>query len=284
MRARTIILSIVAVVFLLVANFSIWLNTNIFNRQNFTATTVAVIQTPAVRSALSQETIDQIFKNIPVVKQVAGDTLSSAISGLLGSTAAKPVLQGVANEVNVLITSPNPQGVSIDISSFRGLIKPVASALNKNVGSSIVSTKVPKEIVLLQKGDIPSIYSWGVVLLWLGPILGLIGLGILVGLIWTAGESARSYVLKATGFTLAVGSLVFMFLVGILKAPMLASIVSANVRIVADNIFDAFAGKLIGQSWVVFFAGVILAVAGYYLPRVRKTQTAQKIRNLRIAS
>lgn len=279
-----IVWSIVAVVFLLVASFSLWLNSNIFNRQNFTTTTVEVVRKPAVRSAISAEVIDQVFKNSPILQQIAGDTLNSAVVGLLGSSAAKPILTQVADQANILITSPNPQAVAIDISSVRGFIKPIASVVNKNLGGSISAANVPKEIVLIKQGEVPSIYSWGVVLLWLGPILGLIGLGILIGLIWRAGDAARTSVLKTTGATLSIGSVIFIILVATLKAPILASIVSANVRVIADNIFDAFAGKLMGQTWILFVAGLFLVAAGYLLPRVRKMPATQKIRNLKIAS
>src|SRR3990172_5454180 len=113
---RTIIaLAIVSVVFLLVANFSLWLNNNIFNRQAFVRTTVDVVQTQDVRNAIGAETVDQVFKDTPVVKRVLGDTLKSAISGLLASQAAQPVPEEVAQQANILITAPEPQEVKFDI-------------------------------------------------------------------------------------------------------------------------------------------------------------------------
>ncbi len=285
MSSKTaIVLAIVSALFLLTANFALWLNNSIFDRQAFARTTVDVVKTQDVRNAIGAETVNQVFKDNPVVKRVLGDTIQSAISGLLASQAAQPVLQEVAQEANILITAPEPQEVKFDISGVKAFIKPIASALNKETGRTIASTKIPNSIVLIKKGEVPSIYSWGVVLLWLGPILGLIGLGIIVGLIWRAGFDRRPSVLRVTGLTLAIGSLIFIILIRTLKAPMLASIVSANVRVIADSIFDAFAGQLTGQTWWLVIAGVAIAAIGYLLPRARETEPARKMRDLKIAS
>ncbi|MDP1809198.1 MAG: hypothetical protein Q8L35_06650 [Actinomycetota bacterium] len=279
-----IVWSIVAVLLLMIANFSLWLNGSLFNRDAFVATTVGVIQTKEVSDAIGGVVVDQAFKNNPIVGQIAGDTIKSAVSGLLGSQTAAPLLKNFAEEANVLLTAPKPQGVKIDISGFKAFIQPMAGVLDKQFGTHLSATPLPNSIDVIKKGDVPSLYRPGTVLLWLGPILGLIGLATIVTLVWRAGVAGRASVLRLSGSVLSIGSLVFIILVRSAKAPVLAAIVSSNVRLIAGSLFDAFAGLLTNQTWGFFFLGLLMVGAGYLLPRARQLPVAQKIRDLKIAS
>ena len=181
--------------------------------------------------------------------------------------------------MNILITAKEPQSVTVDISAIKGFIKPIAGALDKRFGASVQVGDVPDSLVLIQKGEIPSIYGWAVVLLWVGPILGLIGIAILAGLIWRAASEDRPAVLRVAGSVLAIGSVVFVVLVRGMKAPILASVTSGNGKIIVGDIFDAFSAGLTAQTWLLAIIGLILIGAGYVLPRAWwKQPTPEKLR------
>lgn len=267
MSTKTVIwLSILAVIFILVFNFSFWLNRSIFDKEAFVNETVTVIQSQDVRNAIAGEIIDQAFADLPLIRETVGDFAQSAISGLLGSRAIKPVIRALAAGFNDLITAKEPKAVVIDTSGIVNFIKPIASAVNQRLGTQI-PTDLPTSIVLVKKGQIPTIYSWGMVLLWVGPVVGLIGLGIIVGMIWVSHASKRRSVLKIIGATLALGGVIFIILVSMFQSPILASIDSENVRTIVSNIYSAFAGRLMAQTWLLVFIGVLFVVVGYTLPR-----------------
>lgn len=278
-KTWTITLSITALMFVLTANFSIWLNNSIFDRQAFVNTTVQTIQEPQARKAISGEIVGTAFKSLPIVQGVVGEPLQSAINGLLGSERFKPILEGLAEKLNIMLTAKTPQSVVVDISGLKTFIKPIAGALDKQLGQTIPVADLPDSLVLIAKGEIPSIYSWAVVLLWVGPILGLLGLAIIIGLIRRSGNEQRPETLKTIGSILAVGSLVFIVLIKVLKAPILASVSSSNAKIVVGDLFDAFAGALTRQTWLPAIAGLVLIGVGYLITRVKtETTAAQKLK------
>ena len=273
-----IFLSVIAVILLLGANFSLWLNNYLFNRETFVTTSVEVFQKPAVRNAVGAEIVDQLFGDLPVVRQVVGEPVKGVISGFIASPTAKPLLRPVAEQANILLTAKEPQGIAFDISSVDNLLKPVFRILRREFSRTISLKKLPKKIVLLKKGEVPSIYRWGIVWLWAGPVFGLMGLGLIIGLVWRAGAEGRPRVLRTTGVVLALASLIFIFLAKAIKAPVLASISGSNVRIIADNIFDVFAGRLTMQTWFLVLVGALMTAAGFFLPRAGQTAAAKKLR------
>lgn len=259
-------LSILAVILLLVFSFSYWLNANIFNKQNFINKTVDVIERQEVRNAISAEIVDQAFADLPLIRETVGDFAQSSIAGLLGSRAVQPVLRAAAGGINNLITSPNPKAVTIDTSGVSRFIIPIATAVNKQLGTQINTGNIPKSLTLLEKGQIPSIYSWGIVLLWVGPIAGIIGLGLIIAMIWMAKPERRRSVLKAIGMTLVIGGIITNILMSMLESPILAGIQSENIRVVASNIYRSFAGSFIFQNWILVAIGVLVVASGYILP------------------
>lgn len=277
-KAVAIILSIVAVLFVLTMNFSLWLNGTIFDRENFSKITVDTIQQSEVTDAISAELVDTALQNRPLVKNLVGDTVQSAISGLLASERLQPVLEKLADRFNVLLTSKTPQEVVIDTTGVKTFIKPLANAINEQSGGQISDANLPDEVVLVQKGEIPSIYSWGVVMIWLGPILGFIGIGIFVALIWAAGAQYRQRSLKITGISLIVSSLLFIILVGSTKSSILASVTNSNAKVIADNLFSAYTNSLTNRTWILAIIGGALTVTGYFLPQIKQSEAFTKLK------
>jgi hypothetical protein len=80
-----ILTSLIAGLLLVVANSAIWVNRQVFNTENFTNTAVSSLSSESSRQALGSRITDEVLKDYPVVKSIAGDRLSNLISGLLGT-------------------------------------------------------------------------------------------------------------------------------------------------------------------------------------------------------
>jgi len=269
-------LAIIAVILLLVGNISLWFNRAIFNRQNFANLTTTAIQKPQTRDAIAAEIVDQVFKDVPLLKQVAGNSVESAISGLLNADFMKPVISNSAKVINVILTSNIPQQVAINISSVKDFVDPVIGVLNQKFNLDVKDIKLPSTLVLAEKGQIPSLYGPGRVLLFLGPFAWLLGIGLIVAMVWASDKDRRQSVLKTLGVTLSIGSAILIFLTWMLRLPFLSSITNENLLVIASNIYGVFTGVLVQQTFVLLIIGVLAILAGYYLDSVLRMPSTTK--------
>lgn len=258
--------------FILIANLSIWLGGSIFNRDAFSNTAVTVIRTGPVRDAVSAAIIEDALKNVPALKDApdvrasVGSSLKGIVSGILASNTARPVLENLADGIQRSFTAQNPRAVRLDLRSTVKQLQPFVATINREFDVNISTSELPKTIVVVKKGELPSIYGWGVPLLWFGPLLGIFGLALIVGAVWFAGP-ARAMVLRVNGTVLTIFALVFLGLVRFAATPLSAMAQSENARIVTLKLFDAFSAQLATQTWILAGAGAVLAAVGFLLPR-----------------
>jgi len=266
MSSRAIIwLSIAAGVLLLLAGFGLWLQRDIFDEDRFVQRTVTIIGTKEVRTAIANEVVDVAFEDFPAAKELFEDFLESSLSAILDSEIIKPAIEEIAGQIHQALTSPDPQAVALDISSVTDPVKAVVKeipGLDPKVKKAV--RDVPAEIVLLKKGEVPSIYTIGTIFMWLSPIAGLAGIGILIWIVWAAGTGRRPYALRTAGLSIAAVSLVGIVLIKAFRGPILAGI-SGNLEIIIESIYDSFTAGLVRQTWYLLFAGLLTAVIGLAL-------------------
>ena len=265
----TIWLSIAAAVLLLLADFGLWMQRDIFDEDRFVERTVEIIGTKKVRTAIADEVVETAFQDFPAAKEVFEGFLESTLASLLDSQIIKPAIEELAQQIHQAMTSPDPQAVGLDISSVTGPVKSVVKEI-PGLDSEVkkVVRAVPDKVVLLKKGEVPSIYTFGTVFIWLGPIAGLAAIGILIWIIWAAGIGRRSYALRTAGVSLAIVSLIGILLVQVFRGPVMAGI-SGNLEIIVESIYDSFSAGLVRQTWWLLISGVIMAVIGLGLDLMR---------------
>jgi hypothetical protein len=270
-----IVLSIIATVFILIANFALWLQRDIFDQDRFVSTSVSVIRTKPVREAIAAEIVQDAFSSLPALESIIGDFLQTNLSALLDSKAVKPALEDIATQIHTALTAKQPQPVQIDISAVTGPAKAVVNnvpGIDPQIKKAVKS--LPNAVVLVKKGDIPSIYSVGTFFLWFGPLAGLIGLGLFVIVIWLAREK-RSSAIKTVGASLGIGAAVFLILIQAYRAPVLSSF-SGNIRIIFEHLYDAFTAGLSNQTWAIFVIGLVAFLLGYGLDYLAGTRGPKK--------
>jgi len=272
----TIVLSIVSVILILIASYALWQNTQIFNSETFSKKTARAIQSQQARDAIASEIIEEAFADFPIINQLVGDFAQSAVSGLLKNRAVEAIIESFAEEVNMVLTSNKPKEISIDISGIVDFLKPIVKAADPKLGAELAKIDLPDSIVLAKKGDIPSLYSLGVVMFWLGPVAGIGGIGLIVALIWVANKNRKSYVLKVIGLVLAIGSLIFLFFIGSLESTIVNTMEGENLRTIADSVYDSLAGRLKWQTWILIVLGVISIILGYWSPWLRRSAGGSK--------
>ena len=101
LRRNVLITSIIAGVFILVANTAIWINRYMFNSENFTSTAVTSLTSESSRTAIATEITDQALKDYPKIKSVVDDTAVNFISSLLDSNRTEKVLTGAVSRLQI---------------------------------------------------------------------------------------------------------------------------------------------------------------------------------------
>ena len=277
-----VVISIVATLFLMLANVGLWVNRSILDRENFTTQVTAVIQSEEAREAITAEVLDNALENYPAIRQIAANTFEPGIAGLFGSSTFQPIVDALVEEIHASLLSPEPREISINISGTAETIRQLVSVTNALSSQTSFKVDIPDKIVLVEAGEIPSIYNWSITMVWVGSIAGLLGIGLVVYLIWAVDRKIRPRALKILGSTLAVGGIVSLIILSNSTPTFFASIESSNTQIVAVNLYETLTDRLEKQTWTLFFIGILFLIVGVVLPKIEEEyESYQKSRKRR---
>lgn len=262
-RYQVILTAVIAALLLVVANSAIWINRQIFDTNNFTTTAVTAVTSESSRQALAGEIVDRALADRPIVKNVAGNTATRLISGLLGSSQFNEALQKAVGRIQVYVTSKEQKSVSLDLSGVKNTVNTLLSvADNRGADTDQASERVnniPDELVLVNADNIPSFYTYGLIFLWLAPLCALVAVGLLV--YPYVRHKNRYYRIALVQGAALVGAGLLSLLVGpLFRPPAMASVTSPNMRIVVGNLYDAFIVTFNRQSSYLIAAGVVVMV------------------------
>ena len=205
LRTSTIIvLSIITTLLFLTANFGLWVNKSILDRENFTRELTAIIQSEEVTDSIADEILNQLLVGSPFVRQLADSSVKPALSGFINSPALEPAISKLAEEVHISLTSEEPREIAINISGTSKFIKGVISTISSE---GAVTSDLLDKIILVEKSGIPSIYNQSIFLIWAGSIGAFIGMALLIYMILVAKEQNKGTVLKIFGAVLTVGTI-----------------------------------------------------------------------------
>lgn len=257
---RTIITGVFAALLLLIANSAYWANRTIFDTDTFTEIAVTSVTSESSRQAIASEVVDRALGEQPIIKQIAGPTATKLVSSLLGTDQFTKVLETAVSKLQVYLTSSNQESVVLNLSGVKNTFESLISLAGKeNTEAQTKISAVPDQITLINADNIPDFYKYGVALLWIGPIAGILALALLI--YPYVRDRSRYYIIAATQGALLVVTGYLCLLIGpLFKPPVLANIPSANSRIVIGNLYDAFLNTFNSQSLVLVKLGLALAL------------------------
>lgn len=268
LRTRTyILLSLLAALLLVIANSALWFNKYIFNGDNFTQITTQAIEQESSRTALATAITDKIMEDRPRLKQVIDEPVIKLTSGLLGSDLTQTALTKTVSQFQVILTAEKPEDASLDLSSIKQTL-PQVIAVAGNISdrdteaATLRVEDIPDTITIVNANDVPNIYRLGVALLWIAPIAALVAVMIFIYLIYRARYSRKisAIVLAVEGGMLIVVGLFALALGSLLQPSILANVPNANMRIVVDNMYQAFIATFNSQTQVIFMIGILLII------------------------
>jgi hypothetical protein len=156
----------------------------------------------------------------------------------------------------------------MDLSSIKQTLSRVLTAVDtvsdRNTEEAQVKIEdLPDTITIINTDKFPNIYNLGVALLWIAPLAALGALAALAYIVYRARYSKRltAQVLAVAGAIIVIAGLFALALGPLFKPPILANVSSANMRVVVENIYQAFIVKLNNQTMTIFLIGILLLTA-----------------------
>ncbi len=257
---RTILLSILAGFFLLIANSAIWVNNQIFDTQAFTSTVTTSLTSESSRTAMAQEITDKVFENRPIAKRIAGDFSTKLVSGLLATEQFNNLLTPAVERIQAYTTSSNQETVSVDLAGVKDIITRITN-ISANLGNEVTieTENIPDQIILLNADNVPDFYRIGIIFLWLAPLAFIAALALLA-YPYIKRLNDRKRIVAVQGSIITVFGLIGLLVGPLFKPPVLSSINSPNGRVIVGNLYDAFIATFNSQTILLALLGVLMVL------------------------
>lgn len=272
LRRNVLITSIIAGVFILVANTAIWINRYMFNSENFTSTAVTSLTSESSRTAIATEITDQALKDYPKIKSVVDDTAVNFISSLLDSNRTEKVLTGAVSRLQIFLTSPKRDLVVINLTTAKDVISRLIEVSGRQDEARIDPATIPDQITIFNPDNFPNFYGAGVTLSWLSPLLGLSAITLLA---WPYLKNRDRYkeLLILQGICVAIFGVLALFIGPLVRPVVLGNIQSANMRVVVGNLYSAFTAAFNSQSYIIIAVGLIAIATSLGITALKRYRT-----------
>lgn len=276
-------ISLVGGVFLLIANSAYWVSNSVFNAKNFVDIAQPALTSESSREATANAIIDATLNDRPALKNLLDGPLVSLTSGLLGSNQAANLYSTTLNRLHIAVTSKDPKNVEINLDSVKNVLAKVV-AVSEKTGreTQIDPEQVPSTVTILDVSKLPNLYQYSVAMVWIGPIAFII-FAILFMLPYLADRSRRTYkTLLIQSGVFALSFFAAMSTGPLFKPPVIGNVSDPNVRIIVENLYNAFSANFNAQSaWLIYSAilgGLISFVwfaisSGYYREFAKKLKS-----------
>lgn len=268
---RTKLIIVLSVLFILIANFAYWLTNSFYDSEKFNKNTVAAFKQQEVRDAIASEAVERIFADNPRLNSVASGPAEAAISGVLNSSYLEPVIERASEGFQKYVVGGQNE-VAIDLTRVNTLI----SVITRATGEVAEPVEIKNTtLVIVPENAFPRLESWLKTLTTLGPIAGLLGLGVLLYLIYR--DSEKWNIIKQIGIILLVGTLINLLLVPFAASLIRQNPTNPNVGVIASEAFTVFSKSYINQLLLLIVAGLGLLLGWYYQKKSKGVPTKRKV-------
>lgn len=271
-----------AALLILIANSAFWFNNYIFNTTNFTNTTTQALLSESSRTAIAGQVVSKALQNRPALQKAVEEPATKLISGLLDSNVAKNLVQRSVTRLQIAITSKNPQPIEINLEPVKEnltrLLDIAQQITNRPADEAKFNPEdIPNTITLVDVTKLPNIYLMGTILIWLGPICLLIAIGLIAWPLYTyrAITSRLHIVLGIQAVAIGLGWVTALLIGPLFRPPILAQVPDENLRVVAENIYNAFIATFNNQTNSMLLIAVFLliaAVVSWYYHTIYKSR------------
>ena len=254
-----------------------WFNKYIADAKNFSQITTTALIQESSRNAIGDEVAEQIFKEKPILRQVAQEPVSNIVASMLNTKFASVGLEKMIKLLHNNITTTHPKSITFNLSQIKTVIQTVSQILPSSNNTQAESIQnIPDEITIIDKSSIPSLNQFVVAMAAVAPLSLLAATGAAVGYVVRKRKTWK-LTFAPLGFSVMVASILGLLIGPIFKPPLIAFVSSFNGRIIVSNVFDGFMEPFNQQQIQMLFIGIILVFCGliinYLVPLIRKKST-----------
>jgi hypothetical protein len=281
------IVLVIAGLLLFLSSFAIWINRVALNTNVFTNTSSSLLDDPAIRSAVANRTVDELFANVDVQAEVEKQ-LPADYQGLAGPATAglrqasyqivnraleqpafqqlfKATLQATHQTLVEVLEGGGPR-VSTENGEVTLNLRAIIDEAADRIGiGQQVADKIPADagrIVILRADELETAQN-GFQLLktlaWLLPILALIAFALAV---WLSGDRRRA--VRGTGWVLVAVGILGLLAANLTRNYVVDSLVAReDDRQAANNAWNILTELMRGSFRLMVVVGLLFVVAAW---------------------
>jgi hypothetical protein len=281
------IVLVLAGLLLLLSAFAVWINRVALNTDVFTSTSTSLLDNDAIRSAVANRAVDELFANVDVQAELE-EKLPAEYQGLSGPAAAglrqasyeivdraleQPVFQQLfkisleqSHATLVQVLEGGGDRVSTEGGEVVLELRPIIVQTADRIGlGRQAADNLPADagsIVILRSDELDTaqtVFQLLKTLAWVLPLLTLVAFGFAV---WLAGERRRA--VRGTGVVLVVVGLVGLIAANLTRNYVVTSLVEReDDRRAADNAWNILTDLMRGSFRLMVVVGILFLLAAW---------------------
>jgi hypothetical protein len=251
-QPATYFLSVIFVVAILFLNIGIWFQNTVFDETRSKGLIVAS------RDAIAAEITAKSLGQWPRVENMLGETLEAKISDFIASPLGQPIIKQIADSLYKQFATNQTSLINIDT-------RPLVQYLIPKMPDSITGffdkliPELPAPVIELD-AKMAQFYEWGSFFSRYAPIALIISAFAFALLLFKSQDWRKA--LQIIGVLLALGTTIVILLLDKVQAELSTAITNPNIKVIASNLYTAYADIFEKQSLVLLIAGLILALIG----------------------
>lgn len=260
---------------LLVSLTALWLHRTMYDTERFTDITTTAITESSSRQSVGEAIVNRAFADRAVLRNTVGPRMANLIAGLLDTELASGLIERAVERVQITLTTPRKSPVVLEISGLKQAIISVQGLINSDGQEARINIQdLPDEILLIDTNKLPNVYSYGIIILWLGPASAVVACVLMAYWIFRARIPEIRLLRLRIMLLVVMGSAVLALAIGpLVKPPFLSVSETAQARTVLSNIFDGFIRPFNQQAYALGVGALLLLIVTYVAgPAIRYIQ------------
>ena len=242
----------------LISLTALWLQRNVYDTERFTTITTKVFAKESSRQSIGHLVSSRVLEATPTLKSLLSERLAGHVANLLGTQQAQAVVERLARESQLLVTSPRQDPVVLQLSGIKSAIVSIQGMTGRTDATThLDASRIPDEVMIIDTAQLPNIHQYAIIVLWLGPLSAILALILLAWWVHRGGKVAA--VKRAQIALLVIGSSALVALaIGPLVEPLFISVGhDAPSQTLLHNLYAGFMAPFRTQA--LLLAGAALA-------------------------
>ncbi len=247
--------------FLYVANFAWWLDTQVLDRDQFVATAVDVLGMPTSRDATAKIIVDELVEEVPLLR-IIDTALVSVFSELLATEQLEGLLMVLAVEVHERLVTGDQSAIIIDLEPYRDTLLAPVEAISPEL-VSLVPDGWFRSVDVLEESAVPNLEPYA--RLTESILVVALAMVALLAIATVALFRRRMAAFVAIGGAFVVAGGLSTFLVPAARSITVSQFGSESLGVVVLNLNSELTRTLVARSWLLAFVGLTLVGIGLIL-------------------